>query len=172
MGPYLTPNLKLSPFVLVSPCSPLSIVDQDSQNNDKNHKHKKPPHHHILHPSIVMHLQPLLPLPRKPPLMLQLTLQPMPPMPPLLPLPAKATTAVAITLLQLPLPRLLSPPLSHFVGCCLPLPFLLLSATMIATVNAAATAAPVSTLTPSFDNPGSVALLSLSSLAWWSSIFD
>jgi hypothetical protein len=72
--------------------------------------------------------------------------------------------------LSLLLPLLL--PWLHFVDCCLPPPFLLLSATVIATVAAAATTATVLTLTSSLNNPSSVALSSLLSLALLSSIFD
>jgi hypothetical protein len=79
---------------------------------------------------------------------------------------AKAIAAIAAMLLQSPLPWPLSPllllllPQLHFVDCCLPLPFLLLSTTTITTLPTIATATPVSILTPSLDNPGIVALSS------------
>jgi hypothetical protein len=85
----------------------------------------------------------------------------------------KATTVVTATLPRLPMPRPLTPllllPLPHFVDCCLSLPFMLLSATTIATVAAAA---PVSILTPSLDDPGIVASSLTLSLALRSLIFD
>jgi hypothetical protein len=107
---------------------------------------------------------------RKPPPKLQQML----PKTLLLPVACQVTAAIATTLPSLPLPQLLSPllPLPHFLVCCLPPQFLLLSAAAVATVAATATAAPVLTWTPSLKDPNIVALSPLPSLALRSSIFD